>query len=64
MVHGLLAHCVGRSPDKHLLAMATGVHLTLATEKCELIVRGVYGAGKTAASPLLFTLRSLVVRSF
>ena len=29
------------------LPLATGVHLCLATEKCELIVRGVYGGGKT-----------------
>lgn len=27
--------------------MATGVYLTLATEKADLLVRGVYGAGKT-----------------
>ena len=44
----------------HLLSLAVGVLLSLLTHKTELIVRGVYGAGKTQCIALLaafFALR-------
>ena len=48
------------SRDLHLLSLAVGVLLSLLTHKTELIVRGVYGAGKTQCIALLaafFALR-------
>ena len=44
----------------HLLSLAAGVLLSLLTHKTELVVRGVYGAGKTQCIALLaafFALR-------
>ena len=49
----LAEHAVGQSRDLHLLTMAVGVLLSLLTHKTELIVRGVYGAGKTQCIALL-----------
>ena len=56
----LAEHAVGQSQDLHLLTMAVGVLISLLTHKTELIVRGVYGAGKTQCIALLaafFALR-------
>ena len=56
----LAEHSIGQSRDLHLLTMAVGVLLSLLTHKTELIVRGVYGAGKTQCVALLaafFALR-------
>ena len=56
----LAEHTVGQSKDLHLLTMAVGVLLSLLTQKTELFVRGVYGAGKTQCVALLaafFALR-------
>ena len=60
LVHWLPAHSLAKSRDLHLLTMATGVLLSLFTGKTELVVRGVYGAGKTQCIALLaayFALR-------
>ena len=43
----LAAHALSCSRDLYVLIMATGVLLSLLTAKTELVVRGVYGAGKT-----------------
>ena len=54
------AHALSASRDLHLLSLAVGVLLSLLTHKTELIVRGVYGAGKTQCIALLaafFALR-------
>ena len=54
------AHNLAKSRDLHLITMATGVLLSLLTGKTELVVRGVYGAGKTQYIALLaayFALR-------
>ena len=48
LAHWLPPHSLAKSRDLHLLTMATGVLLSLLTGKTELVVRGVYGAGKTA----------------
>ena len=56
----LAAHALSASRDLHLLSLAVGVLLSLLTHKTELIVRGVYGAGKTQCIALLaafFALR-------
>ena len=56
----LAKHAIGQSRDLHLLTMAVGVLVSLLTHKTELIVRGVYGAGKTQCIALLaafFALR-------
>ena len=56
----LAAHTVGHSRDLLLLTMAAGGFLSLMTRKTELVVRGVYGAGKTQCIALLaafFALR-------
>ena len=53
-------HALSESRDLHLLFLAVGVLLSLLTHKTELIVRGVYGAGKTQCIALLaafFALR-------
>ena len=47
----LAAHALSCSRPLHLLTMATRVLLSLPTAKTELVVRGVYGAGKTSALP-------------
>ena len=60
MVEWLAAHALSESRDLHLLSLAVGVLLSLLTHKTELIVRGVYGAGKTQCIALLaafFALR-------
>ena len=60
LAHWLPAHSLAKSRDLHLLTMATGVLLSLLTGKTELVVRGVYGAGKTQCIALLaayFALR-------
>ena len=49
----LAAHALSASRDLHLLSLAVGVLLSLLTHKTELIVRGVYGAGKTQCIALL-----------
>ena len=56
----LPAHTLARSRDLHLITMVTGVLLSLLTGKTELVVRGVYGGGKTQCIALLaayFALR-------
>ena len=56
----LAAHALSASRDLHLLSLAVGVLLSFLTHKTELIVRGVYGAGKTQCIALLaafFALR-------
>ena len=56
----LAAHALSASRDLHLLSLAVGVLLSLLTHKTELIVRGVYGAGRTQCIALLaafFALR-------
>ena len=53
LVHWQSAHSLANSRDLHLLTMATGVLLSLLTGKTELVVRGVYGAGKTQCIALL-----------
>ena len=58
LAHWLPAHSLAKSRDLHLLTMATGVPLPAG--KTELVVRGVYGAGKTQCIALLaayFALR-------
>ena len=60
LAHWLPAPSLAQSRDLHLLTMATGVLLSLLTGKTELVVRGVYGAGKTQCVALLaayFALR-------
>ena len=60
LVEWLAAHALSESRDLHLLSLAVGVLLSLLTHKTELIVRGVYGAGKTQCIALLaasFALR-------
>ena len=60
LVEWLAAHALSASRDLHLLSLAVGVLLSLLTHKTELIVRGVYGAGKTQCIALLaafFALR-------
>ena len=60
LVDWLAAHALSASRDLHLLSLAVGVLLSLLTHKTELIVRGVYGAGKTQCIALLaafFALR-------
>ena len=60
LLHWLPAHSLAKSRDLHLLTMATGVLLPLLAGKTELVVRGVYGAGKTQCIALLaayFALR-------
>ena len=60
LVEWLAAHALSESRDLHLLSLAVGVLLSLLTHKTELIVRGVYGAGKTQCITLLaafFALR-------
>ena len=60
LVEWLAAHALSESKDLHLLSLAAGVLLSLLTHKTELIVRGVYGAGKTQCIALLaafFALR-------
>ena len=57
---GFAAHALSESKDLHLLSLAAGVLPSLLTHKTELIVRGVYGAGKTQCIALLaafFALR-------
>ena len=53
LVEWLAAHALSESKDLHLLSLAAGVLLSLLTHKTELIVRGVYGAGKTQCIALL-----------
>ena len=60
LVDWLAAHALSASRDLHLLSLAVGVLLSLLAHKTELIVRGVYGAGKTQCIALLaafFALR-------
>ena len=60
LAHWLPAHNLAKSRDLHLITMATGVLLSLLTGKTELVVRRVYGAGKTQCIALLaayFALR-------
>ena len=60
LVEWLAGHTLSASKDLHLLSLAVGVLLSLLTHKTELIVRGVYGAGKTQCIALLaafFALR-------
>ena len=60
LVDWLAAHASSASRDLHLLSLAVGVLLSLLTHKTELIVREVYGAGKTQCIALLaafFALR-------
>ena len=60
LVEWLATHALSESKDLHLLSLAAGVLLSLLTHKTELIVRGVYGAGKTQCIALLaafFALR-------
>ena len=60
LVEWLAAHALSASKDLHLLSLAVGVLLSLLTHKTELIVRGVYEAGKTQCIALLaafFALR-------
>ena len=60
LVEWLAAHALTASRDLHLLSLAVGVLLSLLTHKTELIVGGVYGAGKTQCIALLaafFALR-------
>ena len=52
-------HAVGQSQDLHLLTMAVGVLISLLTHKTELIVRGVYGEGKTQCIALLAAFLAL-----
>ena len=53
LVERLAAHALSESRDLHLLSLAVGVLLSLLTHKTELIVQGVYGAGKTQCIALL-----------
>ena len=60
LVHWLPGHSLAKSRDLHPLTMATGVLLSLLIGKTELVVRGVYGAGKTQCIALVaayFALR-------
>ena len=60
LVERLSARALSASRDLHLLSLTVGVLLSLLTHKTELIVRGVYGAGKTQCIALLaafFALR-------
>ena len=60
LAHWLPAHSLANSRNLHLLTMATGILVSLLTGKTELVVRGVYGAGKTQYVALLaayFALR-------
>ena len=49
----LLKHSLQCTRDYHLLVMVIGLLLSLPTQKSELLVRGVYGAGKTMCIALL-----------
>ena len=59
LVEWLAVHALSASRDLHLLFLAVGVLLSLLTHKTELIVRGVYRAGKTQCTVLRFSLLSL-----
>ena len=49
----LLKHSLQSTQDYHLLVMVIGTLLSITTQKSELIVRGVFGAGKTMCIALL-----------
>ena len=56
----LLKHSLQNTQDYHLLVMVIGTLLSITTQKSELLVRGVFGAGKTTCIALLaswFALR-------
>ena len=56
----LLEHSLQNTPDYRLLVMVIGVLLSVMTHKSELLVRGVFGAGKIMCIALLaswFALR-------
>ena len=58
--NALLEHSLQNTQDYHLLVMVIGVLLSVTTHKSELLVRGVFGAGKTMCIALLaswFALR-------
>ena len=49
----LLEHSLQSTQDFHLLVMVIGTLLSITTQKSELLVRGVFGAGKTMCIALL-----------
>ena len=49
----LLEHSLQSTQDYHLLVMVIGTLLSITTQKSELLVFGVFGAGKTMCIALL-----------